>query len=130
MKKLIAVVFIFVATLVVAAVRFSPLCELGAVDKYDNNEAVHTYDGLCYPAVGVYRTDFIGGEAEMRDALDRMEARTVKETSAGGALIVYAYSDRVCTAALETADGEKYNVMAAAGNGRVSIGTPLLQGSY
>ena len=37
---------------------------------------------------------------------------------------------RVCAPAETLADGSRYNVMAAASGGTVSVGTPVLSGCY
>ena len=130
MKKLIAVVFLFAAGLIAAAIWFSPLTGLGRVYAYDNNEIVGAMDGVCYAQNGLYRVDFSGDETAMTAALDKMGARVVKQVEMNDAVIVYAFSDRVCAEVQYTAEGEKYNVMAAYRDGNISVGTPLLSGCY
>ncbi|MBD5132807.1 MAG: hypothetical protein HDT28_09540 [Clostridiales bacterium] len=130
MKKLIAVVFLFAAGLIATAIWFSPLTGLGRVYAYDNNEVIAAVDGVCYSQNGLYRVDFDGDETAMTDALDKIGARVVKQVEVGDTIIVYAFSDRVCAEVQYTAEGEEYNVMAAYGNGNVSVGTPILSGCY
>ncbi|MDE7108026.1 MAG: hypothetical protein K2O39_06850 [Clostridiales bacterium] len=131
MKTLYAVVILFVASLLGVAVWFGPLCGLGTPTAYDNNEPVSTLDGLCYPSDALCREDFSGSEKDMHKALDSIFAVTVKEVKTDdGLTIVYALSPRVCAAKQYLRSGEAYNVMAAYSSGNISIGTPILSGSY
>lgn len=125
MKKLFAALCLFLVGAVAAAVWFSPLCGVGELYAYENNVATENIDGVCYPPVGSYRVDFDGDEDELYAALDRINARVVRSERVDDLLIVYAYSPRV--AASVKAD---YNIMAACRAGRVSIGAPVLEGSY
>ena len=131
MKTLYAVVILFVASLVGAAIWFSPLCGLGTPEVYDNNVPVGAVEGLCYPSDALCRVDFSGSEKDMKRALDSIFAVTVKEVKTDdGLTIVYALSPRVCAQSQYLRSGEEYNVMAAYSSGSISIGTPILSGSY
>lgn len=129
MKKLYAAVFILLVGIVSAAIWFSPLASIGEPRIYYDNAPVSRCGGLCYASGDTVRVDFSGDESDMYGALERIGADTVKTVYSGGTLIVYAYSARICGE--ETTDnGEKYNVMAAYRDGKVSVGTPILSGSY
>lgn len=128
MKKLCAAVIVFAAMIVFVAVWFSPLALFGG-SVYADNEPVREARGL-YAATEVVRVDMEGGENELSDILGTMLARVVKTEQAGGITVVYAVSPRVAAAMQATCDGIEYNVMAAYGNGRVVVGTPVIQGSY
>lgn len=130
MKKFLAAVFLLCAGVIFTAVWFSPLTALGGVKEYYDNVAIADADGICYGGDGVYRVDLCGGLDDMLAALDDIGAKEVKRVEYGNKYIVYAYSARVCSAVQTTADGEKYNVMAACENGAISIGTPILSGCY
>lgn len=130
MKTLYAVVILFAAALIGAAVWFSPLCGLGTPVAYDNNEPVVALDGICYPSDALCRVDLTGDVTEMKRVLDGMLAVTVKEVCSDGLTVVYAYSPRVCTPAQHLYSGESYNVMAAHRSGKICIGTPVLSGCY
>ncbi len=125
MKKLFAALCLFLVGAVATAVWFSPLCGVGELYAYENNAVTENIGGVCYPPVGSYRADFYGDEAAMYDALDRLCATVVRSERTDDLLVVYAYSPRV--AASVDAD---YNLMAACRAGRVSIGAPVLEGSY
>lgn len=130
MKKLYTAVILFAACLVFTAVWFSPLTELGNPVSYENNVPVGSLDGLCYSDDQTVRVDFFGCENDMHEALRRICARTVKSVEIDGMLIVYAYSPRVICDVQKLSDGREYNVMAACSDGKISIGTPILQGCY
>lgn len=110
---------------VVTAVWFSPLCGVGELYAYENNVPAEYMGGVGYPPYGSYRADFSGDEAALYAALDKMGASVVREERVDDLLVVYAYSPRVTASS-----GEEYNVMAAYRAGRVSIGAPVLEGSY
>lgn len=128
MKKTFVAVFLFLIGLVATAVWFSPLAGRGGF-ACENNEPTERLDGLCYGADVAARVDFDGSCDDMRSALERMLAVTVKETESGGTFIIYAYSPRV-SAVEKLSDGREYNVMAAYADGHVCIGMPVLSGSY
>ncbi len=130
MKKLYAVVFLFVCIAVFVSVWFSPLGQLGEPRAYFDNTERGVYAGLCYPCDETVRVDFYGSEHDMYSALDSICAKQVKSVETDGLLIVYAHSPRVCNKPEKTLDGKVYNVMAAYCNGKISIGTPLLSGCY
>ena len=131
MKKLYAVVIFFVLVVIGTAVWFSPLCAIGDPVEYKNNAPIQTVGGVCYSADSTYRVDFEGGESELYAALKKIYAEEVKRVVFDdGLILVYAFSPRVATGALTTSDGKAYNVMAASNSGRVSIGAPVLEGSY
>ena len=130
MKKLCAAVILFALASVFTAVWFSPLVAFGAPQAYDNNSAVARIDGLCYGADEVVRVEFAGGADELKAALSRMNAETVKTVEGDGVTFVYAYSTRVAASPLTDCDGNAYNVMAAYGDGTVKLGTPILQGCF
>ncbi|MDE6201393.1 MAG: hypothetical protein K2M47_05920 [Clostridiales bacterium] len=130
MKTLYAVVILFVASLVGAAVWFSPLISFGTPEAYDNNVPVYSLDGLCYPSDALCRVDFSGSEKDMHNALDSIFAVTVKEVKTDGLTVVYGFSPRVCAESQYLRTGEEYNVMAAYSSGNISIGTPILSGCY
>ncbi|MCM1368075.1 MAG: hypothetical protein NC184_04615 [Roseburia sp.] len=130
MKKLCTAVFLLLVGIVLTAIFFSPLTAVGEPYIYVDNAAVRRVDGLCYASGDIVRVDFSGDEDDMYAALERIGAETVKTAHAGGTLIVYAYSARVCSGSETTENGESYNVMAAYSDGKVSIGTPVLSGSY
>ncbi len=129
MKKLLAAFIMMLAALVCVAVYYSPLESVGLPVEYENNTAVKACGGICYPAGGIYRVDISGDESAMYAALERMSAKTVKADSAGGALVVYAFSPRVAGRTYTCSAGE-YNVMAAYRDGNICIATPILPGSY
>lgn len=131
MKKLYAVVIFFVLTVIGTAVWFSPLCAIGKPTEYDNNAPVAEIGGVCYSADSCYRVDFDGEEEDLYAALKKINASEVKRVElTDGLVLVYAFSPRVTADVLHTAEGKPYNVMAASSSGRVSIGAPVLQGSY
>ncbi len=130
MKKFLAVGFLFCASIVFAAIWFSPLNILGDVQAYSNNEPIGAVSSVCYRSGGLYRVDFEGDSDDMFIALDRIDAKEVKRVDIDGTIVVYAFSPRVCCDVQTTAEGEKYNVMAACSDGNISIGTPILSGSY
>ena len=127
MKKLAVFAVVLTAVIVGVAVWYSPLAFSGA-SRYENNEAAGVIDGL-YPEDATVRADYIGSEADMYAALDKMLAKPVFSAYSGGTLIVYAYSPRVC-GFRTLGTGERYNVMAAYKNGTYALGTPVLEGSY
>ena len=112
------------------AVWFSPLVSLGTPALYDDNVPVSTVRGVCYPSDALCRVDFDGDEDDMKSALNRLFAVTVKEVEVDGLTVVYAYSPRVSAQAQHLESGEGYNVMAAYSQGKISIGTPVLSGCY
>ena len=128
MKKLYAVVFLLLVGVIFTAVWFSPLVSLGEPYAYRDNAPIGKIEGVCYAPDALVRVDFDGGETELYAALDDMDAAVVKAVEVDGLLVVYAYSPRVCAPAETLADGARYNVMAAASGGTVSVGTPVLSG--
>lgn len=130
MKVFYAVVIFFVLGLLGVAVWFSPLVFFGKPTLYRNNVPISAVDGICYPAEALCRVDFSGNEGDMKSALDRLFAVTVKEVEIDGLTVVYALSPRVAAAMQYLSTGEMYNVMAAYSDGNISIGTPILSGCY
>lgn len=132
MKKLLAVVFVFVLLLISVAIRFSPLNAVGAVKLYEDNVCVGNVEGFCYPQDALCRVDKSGSYNDMIRDLQRIGAKIIKTVRAdsGDVTVVYAYSERVAGEECETKEGEKYNVMAAYRDGKYCIGTPVLSGSY
>ena len=130
MKVFCAVVILFVAGIVGAAVWFSPLTALGAPTIYADNAPVSSVDGVCYPEDAICRVDFSGTEGDMAAALKRIFATTVKEVELDNITLVYAFSPRVAAKVQYLNSGEKYNVMAAYSDGTISIATPILPGCY
>lgn len=130
MKKLLAVVFLFMAGIVSAAVYFSPLCALGAPVFYANNSPQYAEKGVCY-GEGSYRIDARGGMNELYAALDKISAHTVSVRECDTVTVVYAYSPRVSDEAY-TFDGKRYNVMAAydRADEKFAVGAPVLEGCY
>ena len=130
MKKLYAVVFLLLAGVIFVAVWFSPLARLGTPYEYADNAPVGRIDGVCYAQNALVRVDFDGDEDSLYAALRKIDATTIKTVYDDDMLIVYAYSPRVAAEGYVTDSGERYNVMAAAHGGVVSIGAPILSGCY
>lgn len=130
MKKLCAAVLCFAIISVLAAVWYSPLCALGSVDEYRNNERVCAVEGVCYNTDNSLRVELEGGEKELTSALDKICAEVVCAVKTGNRTVVYAYSPRVAAKPLTAINGNAYNVMAAYGGGKVVIGTTVIEGSY
>lgn len=129
MKKTAILFVILVALTVATGLWFSPLVGKGKVYSYRNNEPTGEIVGACYTADEV-RTDFDGDESDMKRALERICARVVKTVRTDDCVIVYAYSPRVTAKAQTTTEGDEYNVMSVCSERGVSIGTPVLSGSY
>ena len=130
MKVFYAVVILFAAGLLGVAVWFSPLVSLGKPVLYADNAPISAVDGVCYPSDALCRVDFSGDERDMKSALGRIFAVTVKEVEIDGLTVVYAYSPRVSAPMQYLRSGEGYNVMAAHSCGNISIGAPILSGCY
>ncbi len=129
MKKMYAAFLLLAIALIGVAVWFSPLVGENRY-AYNDNIPTEKLDGLVYPHGQTVRVDFDGEQADMYAYLDRLGATVVKTAEAGGRVIVYAYSPRVALDCNNTAEGGEYNVMAAFGDGKISIGAPVLPGSY
>lgn len=128
-KKTVFVFVILIALIVATGLWFSPLVGKGKTYAYHDNVATGEIAGICYTADEV-RTDFDGDESDMLSALGRICAKVVKTVRTDDCVIVYAYSPRVAAKAQTTAEGDEYNVMAACSERGVSIGIPVLPGSY
>ncbi len=129
MKKMYAAFLLLAIALVGVAVWFSPLTGDSRY-AYNDNAPTEKLDGLIYPHGQTVRVDFEGAEEDMYGYLDRIGATVVKTAEAGGRVIVYAYSPRVSESGNYTTEGDEYNVMAAFGDGSISVGAPVLPGSY
>lgn len=130
MKRSVGFFVALALVAVAAAVIYSPLAHFKSAAVYYDNVEVEKVDGVCYAEDALIRADLEGGESELCAALDKISARVQATAVTGDTLIVYAYSDRVCAAAMTLADGTRYNVMAALTAGHIAIGAPMLSGSY
>ncbi len=128
MKKTLAVFILMTVLFVGTGIWFSPKIGQKMCSYYDN-EVTGEIVGVCYNADDV-RADFDGNESDMMAALEKIYAKPIKTVRTDDCVIVYAYSSRVAARPLETSEGERYNVMAACSVRGVSIGVPVLSGSY
>ncbi|MCL2751353.1 MAG: YwmB family TATA-box binding protein [Firmicutes bacterium] len=71
---------------------------------------------------------FAGGISDARRALKVLCAKIMREETLDGIMILYAYSDTFERGV--NLSGRKVNLQAAAGGGRVVLGTPLILGSF
>lgn len=96
-------------------------------DRYDRAVTYDTVPVLCRR--GVYeRIDVAGSEKDAYALLTRMNASVLETEKIEGITIIYAFCPRLSSSA-ETGFG-KVNVMIALSNGKMTVGSPLIKGSY
>ena len=74
------------------------------------------------------RFDLKGSEADARLLLKKLNAVIVEEESVGEITIIYAYANSIAKS--EKLFGEKVNIMIALSKGNMTVGSPLIKGSY
>lgn len=77
---------------------------------------------------GVSRLDFDGGETEARQAFSNLAGTILMEEQVGEIMILYGYSKSINH--YQMVHKYKVNIMIAVTAEGVSIGIPLLKGSY
>lgn len=77
--------------------------------------------------IGISHT-FNGSKECIQDYLKVFDAEMVKEQTIDGVIIVYAYSSRIKDNV--TVGDNKINIQIAVNRGKVTIGSPLIIGSY
>ena len=129
-----AVLFVAVA-LVLVGLRLAcgGLCAFvdgGSYTAYLDGDVELRYDEK--PLVGVRgayeRIDTCGGEAEAADLLHKLAATGVRTEAVGEITIIYAFSPLLPQSVV--LKGERVNVMIALSHNKMTIGSPLIKGSY
>lgn len=96
-------------------------------DKYDNSVTYGTPPLLnkrgCYE-----RLDFNGSDRDVKDFIKKAEGKVVFVEQVGDVKIYYAYS-RAISGYSELAFG-RVNIMIAQSGGKITVGSPLIKGSY
>ena len=78
---------------------------------------------------GAYeRIDLKGGERDIKALLERMNATIIKEERFEDITVVYAFCPRISN--FVEVEGAKVNIMIALSNGKMTVGSPLIKGSY
>ena len=127
-----AICFLFITITLVTA-RFSLNGVLLFADgEYSyftySDEQIYIDDPL-FNAIGRYeRVDFLGDERDVIEVLEKAKAVVKKRERIGNIEIIYAFSPLLMT--FKTTDNGTVNLMVAVRNGVISIGSPLLKGSY
>lgn len=129
-----AVLFIAVA-LVFTGLRLAcgGLCAFvrdGSYTAYLDDDAELRYGEVPLLGVrGVYeRIDTYGGEEKASEILDRLAATNVRTETVDEITVIYAFSPLLPK--VVTLKGERTNVMIALTRGKMTIGSPLIKGSY
>lgn len=105
------------------------LCILLGVKLYEVTPADCGYAGEETEYARSVRYDFAGDRAAAQDAVTTLGGKVLwQEELDDGLIVLYAYSNRIYKSV--SLSEQSVNLMVAVRDGKVSIGSPMLEGSY